>query len=197
MEKEKKDNERKKVKLSIDLIIKIIAALIMIVFVLFLFNKNSDEFKVVTDVTSLKNSENTDFENGVKKEIEIPSVEKEGLEKTNSENFENSIVSEEKKDENVFNHRLISPEEYKEKLESGEYIHIDIRRPEEYNQEKIAEGLNINYYATDFRNKLDKLDKAKKYIYHCRSGSRTANSVPIFKELGFGEVLELEGGINN
>ena len=99
-------------------------------------------------------------------------------------------------DKNIFNHRLIDPSEYKNKLEGGEYIHIDIRTPGEYQEERIANGFNIDFYATDFREQLDKLDKSKKYIYHCRSGSRSARAVPIFKELSFGEVLELDGGIN-
>ena len=60
----------------------------------------------------------------------------------------------------------------------------------------FADGLNIDFYAPDFKEQLNKLDKNKKYIYHCRSGSRSARAVPIFKELGFKEVLELDGGIN-
>lgn len=94
-------------------------------------------------------------------------------------------------------HMLISPEEYKEKLESGEYVHLDIRTFREYNEEKISGGLNIDFYSRDFKNNLNALDKSKKYIYHCRSGSRSRMATHVFKELGFSEIYELEGGINN
>ena len=90
---------------------------------------------------------------------------------------------------------LISATEYKEKIDSGEYINIDIRTPEEHDNEKISEGLNINFYQSDFKQQLEKLDKDKEYLYYCRSGHRSSIAKMLFKELGFKKVYELKGGI--
>jgi rhodanese-related sulfurtransferase len=57
--------------------------------------------------------------------------------------------------------------------------------------------LLIDFYSPNFEEELDKLDKNKKYIYHCRSGSRSRSAITVFKKLGFTEIYELEGGINN
>lgn len=107
-----------------------------------------------------------------------------------------SIV-ETKKEQVTKIHELISPKEYKQKLDSGEYIHIDIRTEKEYREESISKGLLIDFYSEDFIKELDKLDKEKKYIYHCRSGNRSAKAAKIFEKLGFVEVYQLEGGISN
>jgi rhodanese-related sulfurtransferase len=116
--------------------------------------------------------------------------------KSNSVVFENKEIS--KKDNLKKNiHKLISPQEYKEKLDSGEYEHLDIRTKSENSQEKISDGLLINFYSDNFVEELGKLDKNKKYIYHCRSGSRSSQAIPIFRKLGFKEIYELDGGINN
>ena len=170
--------ENKKNQIDKDRVIKIVSIIIMIGIVILLASKSTSFF----DKTKIKPNSTTENSQGIYEAVKNNSV---------------SESNEESKTVQAFNHRLISPEEYKEKLESGEYVHIDIRTPQEYNEEKIAEGLNIDFNASDFKEQLDKLDKSKKYIYHCRSGSRSARAVPVFEELGFGEILELQGGINN
>ncbi len=173
LEKENKVQEEKQENkdFNANTIVKIITGLIMLGIIFFLINENYNIFgKTKTDTSLYSAQQNLSRENS---QITIA------------------------KSNTSFNHRLIGPTEYKEKLESGDYIHIDIRTLGEYNESKIEEGLNIDFYASDFKENLNKLDKTKKYIYHCRSGSRTSNAVSIFKELGFEEVLELEGGMNN
>ena len=73
---------------------------------------------------------------------------------------------------------------------------IDVRTPEEIAEGKIAaEALEIDYYADDFRARLDRLDKSKKYLVYCRSGRRSGLTMEIMKELGFSEAYDLSGGI--
>ena len=166
----------------------------MLGIVMFLANKNSF---ILED---LENTLLDDSEIIIEKNPMVPAVQPGTVSNDNQGESTGTTPSVDVQEEQLntnFKHALINPSKYKEKLESGEYIHIDIRTAGEYDAEKIENGLNIDFYATNFKSELDKLDKTKKYIYHCRSGSRSANSVAIFEELGFGEVLELEGGINN
>ena len=89
----------------------------------------------------------------------------------------------------------ISAQEFKQKMESGDYIVLDIRTEMEYQQERIADVQNINIASRDFEEKLNKLDKNKKYLIYCFSGSRTQVALRIMQSLGFREVYDLAGGI--
>lgn len=55
----------------------------------------------------------------------------------------------------------------------------------------------MDYYANDFSNQINSLDKEKTYYIYCRSGTRSGNALNIFKNLGFKEVYDLKNGINS
>ena len=42
-----------------------------------------------------------------------------------------------------------------------------------------------------------KLDKNKKYLLYCHSGNRSGQALKIFRQLGFAEAYDLDGGISN
>jgi rhodanese-related sulfurtransferase len=90
----------------------------------------------------------------------------------------------------------LSPEEFKEKLDSGEYDLIDIRTHDEYMNERIADVPNIDIYADDFNDRLNYLDKEKKYLMYCNSDNRTKMGLNRMKFYGFKEAYDLKGGIN-
>ncbi len=89
----------------------------------------------------------------------------------------------------------IDAQEFKQKLDSGEYSLIDIRTEMEYKQGRIADCPNIDIYSQDFENKIKELDKNKKYLIYCFSGSRTKAALSLMQSLGFEEVYDLSGGI--
>lgn len=70
---------------------------------------------------------------------------------------------------------------------------IDVRTPEEFSQEHIKDASNIDFYSDDFKEDLNKLDKSKTYVIHCRSGSRSSQALEIMRELGFREVYNMGG----
>lgn len=70
---------------------------------------------------------------------------------------------------------------------------IDVRTPEEFNQEHIKNAANIDYYSDNFKEDLNKLDKSKIYVIHCRSGARSSKALEIMRELGFREVYNMGG----
>jgi len=75
----------------------------------------------------------------------------------------------------------------------SDLVVLDIRAPSEYAGGHIENSINVDYCSDDFRNRLGELDKDKKYIVHCRSGARTTHALPVMEELGFKNVLNLQG----
>ncbi|MDG1729681.1 MAG: rhodanese-like domain-containing protein [Algibacter sp.] len=74
---------------------------------------------------------------------------------------------------------------------------IDVRTPEEYIENHIPNAININYFSDDFIADITKLDTTKPIYIYCRSGKRSKKSVIPFKEVGFTQIYNLEGGILN
>ena len=83
---------------------------------------------------------------------------------------------------------------FRNKVESGEYIILDIRTPEEFEAGHIPGAINIDFYDPNFQQQIDALNRDKKYLVYCRSGSRTSHTLPLFEHLEFNEVYELHGG---
>lgn len=72
---------------------------------------------------------------------------------------------------------------------------IDVRTPDEYKAGKVAGAINIDFYAADFKDKLNDLDRDKYYIIYCHTGNRSGQTLKIMRELGFLKVYDIAGGI--
>jgi rhodanese-related sulfurtransferase len=77
----------------------------------------------------------------------------------------------------------------------ADFAILDIRTPEEFAAGKIEGSINIDFYASDFREQLDALDKDTHYLVYCNSGNRSGQSLSDFRDLGFTQVDNLESGI--
>jgi rhodanese-related sulfurtransferase len=93
--------------------------------------------------------------------------------------------------------KTISREEFKQRLDSGEYILIDVRTEAENLLANIPESLILDISQPDFAQKILSLDKDKKYLIYCASGNRSSYALSFMEQSGFKEVYELEGGIMN
>ncbi len=71
---------------------------------------------------------------------------------------------------------------------------VDLRTPKEFAAGHIKGAININMNDKAFAAKLGKLDRKKTYLMHCRSGGRSSASLPVWKRLGFENVLHLASG---
>ncbi|GIZ10316.1 rhodanese-like domain-containing protein [Flavobacterium sp. UMI-01] len=71
---------------------------------------------------------------------------------------------------------------------------IDVRTPEEYNQEHLVNAKNIDWNGNNFDNEVAKLDKTAPVFVYCKSGGRSQKAAAKLTELGFEKVYELEGG---
>ena len=80
---------------------------------------------------------------------------------------------------------------------NADFIILDVRRDSEYQEGHLADAVNMDYYASDFADEFDKLDKGKSYLVYCRSGSRSSGAARMMEELGFENVYNMLGGITD
>lgn len=77
-----------------------------------------------------------------------------------------------------------------------DFVIVDVRTQNEFNEGHIAEAIMIDMYSADFRDKISALDRNKKYLVYCRTARRSAAAAKMMKEMGFREVYDMAGGIN-
>jgi rhodanese-related sulfurtransferase len=78
--------------------------------------------------------------------------------------------------------------------DNPDFMIIDVRTEAEYVLGHIENAVNIDYYAEDFKQTINQLDKNKTYIVYCRCGGRGGKTLNIMRELGFGEVYNIKDG---
>lgn len=91
----------------------------------------------------------------------------------------------------------ISPQDFKLKLETGDYVLFDVRTLQEFSQGSIPGAEVLDMKDPTFLGKLQAFDKHKKYLIYCRSGARTSVVLDVMRQLGFEEVYDLKGGMLN
>ena len=75
---------------------------------------------------------------------------------------------------------------------------LDVRTPMEVSGGFIdGATLFIDFYSSDFKTQIAKLDKSKKYIIYCHAGGRSAEAADQLIKKGFKNVFNLEGGISS
>jgi len=82
-----------------------------------------------------------------------------------------------------------------ENNDNQDFVILDVRTDEEYKSGHIANSANIDYKSSDFKDQVGKLDKNKTYLTYCRSGRRSAGASKTMKELGFENIVMIDGGI--
>ena len=83
----------------------------------------------------------------------------------------------------------------KKNLKNKNFVILDVRTPAEYADGHLANATNIDFKATDFADKVGKLDKSKTYLVYCHSGHRSASAIEIMKTQSFQTLYNLDGGI--
>ncbi|MFT4521477.1 MAG: thioredoxin 1 [Bacteroidia bacterium] len=72
---------------------------------------------------------------------------------------------------------------------------VDVRTSEEYNSGYIKDAMNLDFYASDFDQKLGLLNKNDTVFVYCKSGRRSADATSKLVAMGFTKVYDLSGGI--
>jgi rhodanese-related sulfurtransferase len=72
---------------------------------------------------------------------------------------------------------------------------LDIRTPNEFKTGHIQGAVLLDYYSSDYVDRLKALERDKTYLIYCRSGNRSGKSLAIFDKLGFQRVINLNTGV--
>lgn len=96
---------------------------------------------------------------------------------------------------NSQNFKSVDVAEFKSTLEKTNNAQlIDVRTAEEYARGHIDNSKNIDWNGNDFETQVASLDKTKPVLVYCLSGGRSKRAAAKLNELGFKEVIELNGG---
>lgn len=94
------------------------------------------------------------------------------------------------------NYREIGPKEYQAEYQDNDHaVLLDVRTPEEYAEAHIEGAQLININDPRFVEEIAKLDKDKTYYINCRSGARSGRACQYMASQGFGDTINLAGGI--
>lgn len=74
---------------------------------------------------------------------------------------------------------------------STNLILLDVRTAEEYSSGYIPNSINIDVLSSDFKSKIELLDKNKEYLIYCRSGNRSTIASSIMATNGFTKIYNL------
>ncbi|MEP2237332.1 MAG: rhodanese-like domain-containing protein [Maribacter sp.] len=77
---------------------------------------------------------------------------------------------------------------------AAEEVLIDVRTPAEFNSGCIDGAVNIDWLSEEFNQKIAQIDSDKKIYVYCKKGGRSLKSQERLAELGFKNVINLEGG---
>src|SRR6059058_309974 len=89
----------------------------------------------------------------------------------------------------------MSPHELKRRMDAGEPFElIDVREPFESEIARI-DGAKLIPLG-EITERLDELNRERPIVVHCHSGTRSAQAARLLQQRGFGNVYNLEGGID-
>lgn len=85
---------------------------------------------------------------------------------------------------------------FKEFVDAGNGIILDVRTPDEVSDGYINNASTINLYDDDFIAKINLIQKDKQIYVYCKSGRRSSKAAELMKKNGFSKVYNLIGGID-
>lgn len=92
--------------------------------------------------------------------------------------------------------KLITVEDLKQKIDSGEPFHlIDVREPHEHAEFNV--GGQLIPLGKILSMQLDELEdlKQEEIVLYCRSGNRSGQACMILETMGFANVVNVTGGM--
>lgn len=91
--------------------------------------------------------------------------------------------------------KTISPEKVKELIGGENFILLDVRTPEEYNEFHIPHSISLP--LDKIKSGISKItpDKNSRIAVYCLSGARSSRACGILSSMGYSDVSNM-GGIN-
>lgn len=87
----------------------------------------------------------------------------------------------------------VTADEAADMIEAGEWVVIDVRRPDEFEASRVVGAVNINVEAPDFDERIAELDPDQPYLVYCRTGRRSAIAAEQMQAAGFGDIADAGG----
>lgn len=108
---------------------------------------------------------------------------------------------------NFFNNRIkkyrdlrskdIDYETAKVILRNNEAVLLDVRSRQEYNEYNLLGSINVPLYELKMSIKDIIKDNNKTIIVYCQSGARSRKAIEILTKLGYKNLYNIKGGIDN
>lgn len=83
------------------------------------------------------------------------------------------------------------------KMNTEEYFIIDVRTRKEYLEYHLNKSVNIP--LSELKEKIEKVqpDKERKILLYCQTGGRSKKAAKILENLGYYQLYNLKGGLEN
>lgn len=95
------------------------------------------------------------------------------------------------------NGQTVDVNTFENKITKKEVQILDVRTPEEFDLGHLSNAMLANWNEKDeFIRRIAALDKDEPVYIYCLSGKRSAEAANVLRDIGFSEVIELQGGIN-
>jgi rhodanese-related sulfurtransferase len=90
-------------------------------------------------------------------------------------------------------YKKITPDEAKTLIDGGEYILLDVRTQEEYDEKHIAGAKLLPYDEISDKAETELPDKDAPILLYCRTGRRSKTAAETLIGLGYTNVLDFGG----
>jgi rhodanese-related sulfurtransferase len=90
----------------------------------------------------------------------------------------------------------IGAQALKAEIDKGGIQLVDVRTPQEWSTGHIEGAKHIDWFSDDFKTEVAKLDKDGPVRLYCAAGGRSEEAREMLRNMGFKDVLDLEGGMS-
>ena len=73
---------------------------------------------------------------------------------------------------------------------------LDVRTAAEFASGHVKGAVNLDYFSSDFKANLEKLDKNATWLVHCHRGPRSGNTMPLLQAAGFTNIIHMTYGFD-
>ncbi len=91
---------------------------------------------------------------------------------------------------------VLSAKEFEQKMrELPNAVILDVRTPGEFNGGHLERAVNVDWNSSSFDQNTARFDKSAPVMVYCLSGARSASAARHMRQIGFKNVLEMDGGV--
>lgn len=91
--------------------------------------------------------------------------------------------------------RALPAEQAAARLDDPDALVLDVRTAAEFTQARLPRAVNIDFYGPTLQTDLSELDTDQPVLLYCRSGNRSGHLHALLADLGFRDVIDVDGGI--